>query len=261
MGRGERGDRRRRRGALRDDSPFTAWARASSTRRSGWPAQADPKAQLFYNDYEIEGAGAPKSEAAYQLCKRLKEAGVPIDGIGFQMHVDPRKWPTAEQIRSNVARYAALGLIVEFTEVDVPVGEMPGTIDEKLQQQATVAHDIVAACMAVDKCTGITFWGLTDADSWLNDPQWGKLRGKSPTTRCSSTATSTRSRWWALSKPPSTASSRPAALVRAATRDVLKLFALAPVRRGEGTPIVLLAATRTAEAVCPRPGPPGRGEG
>ena len=167
-------------GALRDDSPFTPLGEGFIAEAFKLARQADPKAQLIYNDYEIEGPGAPKSEAAFQLCKRLKEAGVPIDGVGFQMHVDPRKWPTAEQIRANVARYAELGLIVEFTEVDVPVGEMSGTIDEKLQQQATVAHDIVAACMAVDKCTGITFWGLTDADSWFNDPQWGKLRGKLP---------------------------------------------------------------------------------
>jgi endo-1,4-beta-xylanase len=167
-------------GALRDDSPFTALGEGFIAEAFKLARQADPKAQLIYNDYEIEGEGVPKSEAAFQLCKRLKEAGVPIDGVGFQMHVDPRQWPTAEQIRSNVARYAALGLIVEFTEVDVPVGELVGTIDEKLQQQATIAHDIVGACMAVDKCTGITFWGLTDSDSWLNDPHWGKLRGKGP---------------------------------------------------------------------------------
>jgi endo-1,4-beta-xylanase len=167
-------------GALRADSPFTALGEGFIAEAFKLAHQADPKAQLLYNDYEIEGPGAAKSEAAFQLCKRLKEAGVPIDGVGFQMHVDPRKWPTADQIRANVARYAALGLIVEFTELDVPVGEMSGTIDEKFKQQATVSHDIVAACVAVDKCTGVTFWGLTDADSWLNDPQWGKLRGKGP---------------------------------------------------------------------------------
>jgi endo-1,4-beta-xylanase len=167
-------------GALRDDSPFTSLGEGFIAEAFKLAHQADPKAQLVYNDYEIEGPGAAKSEAAFQLCKRLKEAGVPIDGVGFQMHVDPRQWPTADQIRANVARYAALGLIVEFTEVDVPVGELSGTIDEKLQQQAKIAHDLVAACVAVDKCTGITFWGLADPDSWLNDPHWGKLRGKGP---------------------------------------------------------------------------------
>ncbi len=167
-------------GNLRDDSPFTSLGPGFIDDAFRLARQADPTAQLFYNDYEIEGGGTAKSEAAFQLCKRMKESGVPIDGVGFQMHVDPRHWPTAAQIRANVARYAALGLMVEFTEVDVPVGEMPGNIDDKLRRQGTIAHDIVAACMAVDKCTGITFWGLTDSDSWLNDPQWGKLRGRGP---------------------------------------------------------------------------------
>ena len=137
----------------------------------------DPDAQLFYNDYEIEGDN-PKGEAAYQLCKRLKAAGVPIAGIGFQMHVDPRSWPTADRIRRNVERYAALGLLVEFTEVDVPIGAVPGSIDEKLQRQRELTRDIVGACVAVDKCSGITFWGVTDGDSWLNDAHWGAMRGR-----------------------------------------------------------------------------------
>jgi endo-1,4-beta-xylanase len=167
-------------GGLRDDSPFTALGPGFIDEAFRLAKQADPKAQLIYNDYEIEGIGVPKSEAAFQLCKRLKEAGAPIDGVGFQMHVDPRKWPTAEQIRQNIERYAALGLLVEFTEVDLPVGELTGSIEEKLKQQATIGHDIVGACVAVEKCQGITFWGLADPDSWLNDPKWGKLRGKLP---------------------------------------------------------------------------------
>jgi endo-1,4-beta-xylanase len=77
-------------------------------------------------------------------------------------------------------RFAALGLRIEITEMDVPVGEIPGTMDEKLQQQRTIAHDIVAACVAVEKCGAITFWGLTDRDSWLASPQWGALRGRLP---------------------------------------------------------------------------------
>ena len=56
---------------------------------------ADPEAQLFYNDYEIEaGKGNPKSGSAYRFVKRMKDASVPIHGIGMQMHVDPRHWPS-----------------------------------------------------------------------------------------------------------------------------------------------------------------------
>jgi endo-1,4-beta-xylanase len=167
-------------GKLRADSPFNALGPTYIDQAFRLAHDADPQALLFYNDYEIEGEGAPKSEAAYQLCKRLKEAGVPIQGVGFQMHVDPRHWPSAEQIRRNMERYAALGLLIEITEMDVAVGELPGRIDEKLQRQRALTHDIVAACAAVDKCSGITFWGVSDRESWLNSPQWGALRGHGP---------------------------------------------------------------------------------
>ncbi len=167
-------------GDLRSDSPFTALGPDFIDQAFKLAHAADPQAQLFYNDYEIEGLGTPKSEAAFQLCKRLKESGVPIAGVGFQMHVDPRHWPPAEAIRANIARYAALGLVVEFTEMDVPVGELPGDAQQKLEQQKKIAHDIVAACVAEPACTAVTFWGLTDRDSWLNDPHWGKLRGNGP---------------------------------------------------------------------------------
>ncbi len=166
-------------GELRPDSTFAVLGPTFIDEAFRLAHAADPDAQLFYNDYEIEGDN-PKGEAAYQLCKRLKAAGVPIAGIGFQMHVDPRSWPTAEQIRRNIERYAALGLLVEFTEVDVPIGAVPGTIDEKLQRQREITRDIVGACVAVDKCSGITFWGVTDGDSWLNDAHWGAMRGRGP---------------------------------------------------------------------------------
>jgi endo-1,4-beta-xylanase len=167
-------------GALRPDSPFAVLGPTFIDEAFRLAHAADPNALLFYNDYEIEGEGVAKSEAAYQLCKRLKEAGVPIHGIGFQMHVDPRHWPTVESIRKNMERFAALGLFVEFTEMDVPVGGLAGTIEEKLQQQRTITRDIVAACAGVDKCTGVTFWGLSDTDSWLSTPRWGALRGPGP---------------------------------------------------------------------------------
>jgi endo-1,4-beta-xylanase len=166
--------------ALRADSPFTALGPDFIDQAFRLAHAADPQAQLFYNDYEIEGVGGAKSDAAFALCKRLKEAGVPITGVGFQMHVDPRHWPPADAIRANVARYAGLGLLVEFTEMDVPVGQIPGTAQQKLDVQRQLTHDIVAACVAQPACTAVTFWGLTDRDSWLNSRQWSRLRGDGP---------------------------------------------------------------------------------
>ena len=113
-------------GQLRPDSPFTALGPTFIEEAFRAAHEADPEALLFYNDYEIQGLGTAKAEAVYKPARRLKAAGVPIGGVGFQMHVDPRHWPAADVIRQNLERFAALGLAVELTEMDVPVGEMLG---------------------------------------------------------------------------------------------------------------------------------------
>lgn len=142
--------------------------------------EADPNAELVYNDYETEGDEGKKSDGMYRLVKQLKERGAPIHGVGFQMHVDPRRWPSVASIQRNFERYAALGLFIELTEMDIPVGELTGSAQEKLEQQKKIAHDIVAACLAVPACKAITFWGLADPQSWLATPRWGQLRGRGP---------------------------------------------------------------------------------
>ena len=95
------------------------------------------------------------------------------------MHVDPRHWPPAAAIRQNLERFAALGLAVEITEMDVPVGEIAGN-GRQSSEQSAMTHDIVAACVALPACSGVTFWGFTDRYSWLNDAHWGALRGRLP---------------------------------------------------------------------------------
>jgi endo-1,4-beta-xylanase len=167
-------------GALREASPFTALGPTYLDDAFRAAHAADPEALLFYNDYDIEAPGTGKSEAAYRLVKRLKDGGVPIHGIGFQMHVDPRSLPPGDAVRTNFERFAALGLLIEITELDVPLGEIPGSREEKLQRQKVITRDLVGACVAVAQCSGITFWGVTDRYSWLNTPEWGPLRGRPP---------------------------------------------------------------------------------
>jgi len=167
-------------GKLRADSPFTALGPTYLDEAFRAAHAADPSALLYYNDYDIEDYRTPKSEGAYQLVKRLKESGVPIHGMGFQMHLDPRNWPTAEVMQKTLERFAALGLKIELTEIDVPLGELPGSPAEKLAAQAALTRGVVQSCMAVPQCTGLTFWGLTDSQSWLSTPEWGPRRGRGP---------------------------------------------------------------------------------
>lgn len=130
---------------------------------------ADPTAQLFYNDYGIEGMG-PKSTATFELLKALVARGVPISGVGFQMHTqaDDRS-PTIADLTANLARYATIGLPVNISEMDVSVCNATGTLQERLDLQRLRYNAIAAACLRSGNCSSLTVWGLTDAYSWLID--------------------------------------------------------------------------------------------
>ncbi len=126
--------------------------------------QADPQAKLFYNDYGAEGLG-PKSEAIYNLLKSLKEKGVPIDGVGFQVHVDQGFSPQRVGMAENLERFARLGLEIHITEMDVRlVGGQPQA--ERLEAQARVYQEVLQVCLRQPRCKVFTLWGFTDAYSW-----------------------------------------------------------------------------------------------
>lgn len=126
---------------------------------------ADPHAKLFINDYNIEGLGA-KSDGMYHLVRSLKAQGVPIDGVGFQAHFVLGQVPST--MKANLRRFAALGLDVAVTELDVRM-QLPVT-DAKLAQQASDYAAVTDDCLAVRRCLGVTVWGFTDSDSWI--PGW-----------------------------------------------------------------------------------------
>jgi endo-1,4-beta-xylanase len=125
---------------------------------------ADPQARLFYNDYNIEGLGA-KSDSAYALVQSLRAAGVPIHGIGFQGHFQAGGLPSRPALASNIARFAALGLEVHFTELDMRLRQ-PATAAQ-LATQAENYRDVFEVCMQNSACTAIVVWGVTDKDSWV----------------------------------------------------------------------------------------------
>jgi endo-1,4-beta-xylanase len=130
---------------------------------------ADPAALLFYNDYNLEFAGA-KQDAAFAMVSDFKARGVPIDGIGFQAHfqinADLTGVPSRASLTSTFSRFAALGMKVHLTELDVRV-RVPGATPAELTAQASAYGDIVAACRAVSLCEAIVVWGVSDAESWV----------------------------------------------------------------------------------------------
>src|SRR5262249_16758871 len=83
-----------------------------------WSHAADPSALLFYNDYNIESPGA-KFNAVYTMVKDFVERGVPIHGVGIQMHIDTSGYPSSAGLAQNIRQLTGLGLQVHITEMDV----------------------------------------------------------------------------------------------------------------------------------------------
>jgi len=133
--------------------------------------QADPQALLFYNDYSGEGLNA-KSDRILQLVSGLRTQGVPIDGVGLQMHITAWNPPSESAVASNMRRLTELGLLVNISEMDVRIRDLPGTPQSKLDAQKAVYKSMVGVCVAEPRCDAVTFWGFTDAYSWI-DRQYG----------------------------------------------------------------------------------------
>ena len=129
--------------------------------------QADPDAKLYLNEIGAEGINA-KSDRLYSVISGLKSQGVPIDGVGFQVHSNLDGLPA--DFVQNMQRFAALGLDIAITEADVGVPLPPD--GEKLERQARIYDEIVRSCLTVN-CKTLTFWGFSDRFSWISETQPG----------------------------------------------------------------------------------------
>ena len=141
--------------------------------------EADPSAQLFYNDYNTE---RPQKQArVYRLLKQLVDAGVPITGVGLQGHWSIYE-PTGPALQSTIDRFASLGLKVQITELDISVypweknkrARRPDENDAytpDLQNQQADQYNMLFSTFRVnrDKLNGVTFWNVTDKSTWLDD--------------------------------------------------------------------------------------------
>jgi endo-1,4-beta-xylanase len=136
-----------------------------------WAHEADPQALLFYNDAEAEAVNL-KSNAIYAMVRDFRERGVPIDGVGFQMHIVKLHADIAS-ISANIQRFTALGVQVHITELDValPVDAEHNARPEDLQLQADIYGQIATACLShrlsYSGCTALQTWGFTDKYSWI----------------------------------------------------------------------------------------------
>ncbi len=130
-----------------------------------WAHAADPAAKLFVNEYGAEVMNK-KSDAVYAMAKDFVKRGVPLAGIGLQLHVAPDfdQPDNLESLRRNIQRLGALGLEVQFTEVDVRLTNQSAW---SLSVQAQTYKDLLAVCLHQPACTLFQTWGFTDKHSWI----------------------------------------------------------------------------------------------
>jgi endo-1,4-beta-xylanase len=152
--------------------------------------QADPQAELYYNDYSLERPA--KRRGAVELIRKLQAAGVKVTAIGLQGH-DKMDWPTLEEQDATITAFEKLGIKVNITELDIdvlPPATPQRTADvalsvearEKLNPYKDGLPDAMQQALAKRYAglfevflkhpgviTRVTFWGVTDGDSWLNN--------------------------------------------------------------------------------------------
>jgi endo-1,4-beta-xylanase len=140
---------------------------------------ADPKAVLFYNDYNLDHT--EKVDRVYRLLKQLKDKRVPVDAVGMQSH-----WsvygPTRDQLEYAINKFASLGLKIQITELDISLykweknrrAKTAADKDEyttELEQKQSDQYKMIFDVLREHKkdITGVTFWNISDRHTWLDN--------------------------------------------------------------------------------------------
>lgn len=151
--------------------------------------EADPAAELLYNDYSMENPA--KRAGGVALVRKLLAVGAPVHGVGLQAH-QKMDWPSVAQEDSTISAFAALGVKVNITELDVDLlpravrsvgadvsanaalstalnpysAGLPDSLQQALAMRyADLFRVFVKHRDVIDR---VTFWGVADGDSWLN---------------------------------------------------------------------------------------------
>jgi endo-1,4-beta-xylanase len=97
----------------------------------------------------------------------LQQTGVPIDGVGMQMHTWLGGAPPAYELSANMQRLAKLGLEIHITEMDVRLQYSTSDQATKLAEQAEIYREVLSVCLSVPNCKAFLTWGVSDKYSWI----------------------------------------------------------------------------------------------
>lgn len=152
--------------------------------------EADPKAQLYYNDYSMAHPG--KRAGVVSLIKKLQNSGIKVDGIGMQGHLT-MDFPTIAEEEKSIVAFSELGVKVMITELDLTVIPFPtqnggadASMSYKYKKEMNPYPDGLPDSVATkwnnrmtdffrlflkhhDKISRVTLWGVSDGQTWRND--------------------------------------------------------------------------------------------
>jgi endo-1,4-beta-xylanase len=132
--------------------------------------EADPDALLFYNDYDLESNPA-KRQAVLAWLRTMRQRGVPVHGLGLQMHISIAH-PDNAQLAEALREAQKTGLQLHLSEIDVsvnPLGQVIAPTPALLQRQAEKLAFLVRTYRELPRAQqfGITFWGVSDRNTWM----------------------------------------------------------------------------------------------
>ncbi len=151
--------------------------------------EADPQAELYYNEFSMENPA--KRNGVIAMIQKLRAQGAHISGVGIQGHYN-LNWPAPSQVEDTINAFSALGLKVMITELDIDVlppvtgshtaevsikvesrqqdNPYPNGLPDEMQQKLAARYRDLFQVFVKHRhqLSRVTFWGVTDADTWLN---------------------------------------------------------------------------------------------
>jgi endo-1,4-beta-xylanase len=139
--------------------------------------QADPTAKLVLLEFNKEII-CPKSDRFLKLSMQLRSERVPVDGVGFQMHLSTDLNRSKnhglktdddyyQSLTDNLRRFSEAGFDLWITELDVRI-DPKKDLSAELVRQAEIYGRVIEIATATPRLKGIKFWGIMDRDTWGN---------------------------------------------------------------------------------------------